>query len=76
MYRRLFVASAAAAVILRAQPTGPRTVVYKIADGREIRADVFGLPEAGRKPVAVATRYRIFSMMDLSSGVRSDALTT
>lgn len=53
MYRRQFVASAAAAVILRAQPAEPRTVVYKIADGCEIRADVFGVPEAGRKPVVV-----------------------
>lgn len=52
MKRRQFVVSGAAA-FLRAAPAEPQTFVYKRAAGCEIKADVFGVPPSGRKPVAV-----------------------
>ena len=53
MQRRHFVASAAAAAVLRAESAEPRTFVYKRAAGCEIEADVFGITGGARKPVAV-----------------------
>jgi acetyl esterase/lipase len=52
MQRRCFVLSAGGA-LLGAAPTEPQTFVYKKVAGCEIRADVFGVPAGGRKPVAV-----------------------
>ena len=52
MKRRQFVLSAGVA-LMRAAPAEPQTFVYKNAGGCEIRADVFGVPSTGRKPVAV-----------------------
>jgi acetyl esterase/lipase len=52
MDRRRFVVSATAATILRASPEEPQTFVYKTAQGCDIKADVFGSPATGRKPVA------------------------
>ena len=39
--------------LLRAATEQPQTVVYKTAQDCEIKADVFGSPAQGRKPVAV-----------------------
>jgi acetyl esterase/lipase len=52
MQRRQFMLSATAGVLLRAAPEEPQTFVYKKA-GCDIKADVFGAPAEGRKPVAV-----------------------
>ena len=52
MQRRTFVLAAGAA-LLRAQAGEPQTVVYKTAGGCDIRADLFGLPAEGGRPVAV-----------------------
>lgn len=53
MHRRQFVISAAAAGLLGAASEEPQTVAYKKVDGGEMKADVFGAPAVGRKPVAV-----------------------
>jgi acetyl esterase/lipase len=53
MHRRQFVISASASALLRAAPAEPQTFVYKKVSGCEIRADIFGTPERGRKPIAV-----------------------
>ena len=52
MHRRHFVLSSAAASIVRAAPDDPQTFVYKQAQGCDIKADVFGAPSTGSKPVA------------------------
>ena len=52
MHRRRFVV-ATAAVLLRAEPDEPQTVVYKQAGGCDIKADLFGLSTSERKPIAV-----------------------
>ncbi len=52
MERRQFVFSGGVA-LLRAASAESQTFVYKNAGGCEIRADVFGVPPSGRKPVAV-----------------------
>jgi acetyl esterase/lipase len=53
MHRRHFVASTTAAALLRGATEEPQTFVYKRARGCDIKADLFGVPASGRKPVAV-----------------------
>ena len=53
MHRRYFLVSAAAAALLRAEPSEPRTFVYKRVAGCEIKADVYGAPTGRSQPVAV-----------------------
>ncbi len=53
MHRRQFALSAAAAALLRAAPEEPQTLVYKKMGGCDIKADIFGAPAVGRKPVTV-----------------------
>jgi acetyl esterase/lipase len=53
MRRRNFLFSATTAALLRAAPDEPTTVVYKRTGECEIKADVFGGPGGGSKPVAV-----------------------
>jgi acetyl esterase/lipase len=53
MHRRQFLISASAMGLLSVAPEEPQTIIYKKVDGCEIKADVYGAPAIGRKPVAV-----------------------
>jgi acetyl esterase/lipase len=52
MDRRRFLGSAGAAALVPPAPE-PQTFVYKEQGGHPIKADVFGAPATGRKPLAV-----------------------
>lgn len=53
MRRRSFLASTIPFRLLQAEVEQPRTFVYKRVGDCEIKADVFGVSRASRKPVAV-----------------------